>query len=261
MSDPVLRFVVVGDPIEHSRSPRIQQAALDWNGISGWYGKRQVDEAGMRAVVDELRAGALHGVNVTMPHKLLAAELADDLSPDAARCFSVNTLSLVDGRVRGDSTDVAGVRWAWETTGWTDEPAYVLGAGGAAAAALVALEGRPLAIAARRREQAESLVARVGVDATVVPWGSAVAAVVVNATPIGMQRGAELPGPVLEAAAGLFDMVYGRHTEAQQVAAAREIPYCDGGPMLVGQAAASFSIWTGVVAPRAVMLRALRADS
>ena len=102
---------------------------------------------------------------------------------------------------------------------------------------------------------------RVGVDATVVPWGSAVGAVVVNATPIGMQPGMELPTPVMHAATGLFDMVYGRRTEAQELAGARGIPWCDGGPMLVGQAAASFSIWTGVVAPHSVMLRALGADS
>ncbi len=258
MTRPALEFLVVGDPIEHSLSPRIQQAALDWNGIAGRYGKLRVDEPGLNEVVSRLRAGRLHGTNVTMPHKLAAARLADALTPAAARTGAVNTLVPVDGRVLGDSTDIEGVAWAWKRAGFGERaPAHILGAGGAAAAALVALEGRALSISARRREQAQELVERVGADAQVVPWGEPAAAVVVNATPIGLTNDDALPPVVLAAATGLFDMVYGHETQAVRRSRARGITVCDGRLMLVGQAAASFSLWTGAAAPHRVMLAAL----
>lgn len=258
MTRPVLEFLVVGDPIDHSLSPRIHQAALDWNGIAGCYRRRRIDAADMAGIADDLRAGRLHGVNITMPHKRVAAEVADILTPAAARAGSVNTLAMDNGRLLGDTTDVAGIRWAWTQVGWgPDDPAYVLGAGGAAAAAILALEGRELWISARRREQAVQLVEATGVRAHIVAWGSEIAAVVVNATPVGMTPGVHHPSAVLEAATGVFDMVYGHRTPAVMYAETNGLPVCDGRLMLVGQAAESFARWTGVAPPHAVMLDAL----
>lgn len=258
MTVRTLRFLVVGDPIEHSLSPRIQQAALDWSGIAGQYGKLRVDEEGLAEVVSRLRAGALDGINVTMPHKQAAARLADSLTPVAQRTGAVNTLARIDGRVLGESTDIEGVAWAWDRAGFgVSDPAHVLGAGGAAAAALVALEGRTLSVSARWEERARRLVDRLELDAEIVPWGQPVAAVLVNATPIGLTGDDRVPQPVLDSATGVFDMVYGRPTAALSHAQARGITVCDGRLMLVGQAAASFSLWTGVAAPYRVMLEAL----
>ena len=260
MTQPVLNFVVVGDPVEHSLSPRIHQAALDWNGISGRYTPRRVlDRAGMERVAADIREGALTGANVTMPHKQVAAAIADELTDTALRTSAVNTLYCADGRVVGETTDVAGIRWAWEEVGFDQAgPALILGAGGAAGAALIALEDRPLWISARRPIACRELLDTTGVDATIVEWGVGVDATVVNATPVGMGGAGSLPEPVLDAARGLFDMVYGDETPSVQTARAMGLPACDGSFMLVGQAAESFSIWTGVALPHRVMLDALR---
>ena len=261
VASPRLRFLVIGDPIEHSLSPRIHQAALDWNGLCGVYERRRVGRGEIGPVIADIRARRLHGVNVTMPLKLEAAAAVDELSAVARRIGAVNTLIPADGYVRGHSTDVEGIGWAWTEMGWgRDDPALVLGSGGAAAAALVALEGRRLSISARRPEAARELIAKTGVDARVVPWGTAVPAVVVNATPIGMPGStARHAETVVDTALGWFDMVYGRDTEALQLARRRAIPSCDGARMLVGQAAASFAEWTGVAQPHAVMMAALSA--
>ncbi len=258
-----LRLVVLGDPVAHSRSPAIHQAALDHLGIAGTYTARRVDAAGMAAAVAEVRSGELDGANVTMPHKRLAAELADERDDVVRRAGAANTLVRRGGRVGAHLTDVDGVATAWR---WAELPSdghvLVLGAGGAAAAALLALEARDLWLAARRPGAATELLRRLALTASIQPWGTPLdGAVVVNATPIGMQ-GEHLPGGVIEASSGLFEMAYGAH-EPPSVPAARRagLPVADGPSMLLAQAMASFEIWTGREAPEAPMRQALRAGN
>ncbi len=253
------RYLVVGDPVDHSLSPVIQQAAFGHFGIDAVYGRRNVDLDGLRTVVDEIRSGDLAGVNVTMPHKASAAGLADEVRGEGARVGAVNTLWAEDGQVIATSTDPEGVRHAWRAAHLPDgAPALVLGAGGAAGAALVALEGRSLHVAARRPAAAEALIARLAIDARPRPWGDPVpGCVVVNATPLGM-AGERLPPAVIEAAAGLLEMTYGaRPSPATTAMTDRGLPVATGELMLVGQGAASFAIWTGRAVPSGVMEAAL----
>jgi shikimate dehydrogenase len=257
-----VRLVVLGDPVAHSLSPTIHQAALDAVGIPGTYQARRVDAAGMEAAVRNLRHGVLDGANVTMPHKALAAGLADRLEPTARRAGAVNTLVRVDRSIVGHNTDVGGVRTVWGWAGLSAAaPVLVLGAGGASAAALLALEGRRLHIAARRAEAAASLVGDLGVDAQVTSWGSGVAgAVVVNGTPLGM-AGETLPARVLDGAGGLLEMAYGSGpTPAATTMAAAGLPVASGPEMLLAQGALSFELWTGRKAPVESMRRAMEAE-
>ncbi|MFQ5947948.1 MAG: shikimate dehydrogenase family protein [Acidimicrobiia bacterium] len=255
-----MKLALLGDPVAQSRSPAIHSAALEAVGISGSYTARRVDEAGIARAVGEVRRGRLDGANVTMPHKFLAARLADRLEGPAHRAEATNTLVRRGSRVAGHNTDVGGVRLAWEWAELPEEgPALVLGSGGAAAAALLALEGRPLSISARRPEAAAALLGRLGVVAQQVEWGRPKeAAVVVNATPLGM-NGEALPEPVLTAAAGLLDMPYGS-SETPAVVAGRRLgfPVADGLEVLVAQAALAFELWTGRPAPLDVMREAAR---
>lgn len=232
----------------------MHEAALAALGIEGRYLARRVDRAGLEAAAAELRRGELDGANITMPHKARAAELADDLTATAARAGSVNTWVARRGRILGDTTDVPGLTTAAERCGLPAEgPVLVLGAGGAAAAALVAFAGRPLALVARRPEAAVELARRVGVEATVLRWGEAVEAVVVNATPLGM-AGESLPPGLVESATGLVDMAYGpTATPAVRAALGRGIPVVDGIAMLAAQAEVAFRLWTGRDAPVGLM--------
>lgn len=250
-----MRLVLLGDPVEHSRSPAIQSAALEANGIEGSYVSRRVDVAGMVLAVDEIRYGRLDGANVTMPHKQLAFELADRVAEGALRSGAVNTLVRSDGEVWGYNTDVDGIQAVWAAAGFPDDvPVLILGTGGAAAGALVAVADRTVMVSGRRAEAAADLLSRVRVDGTVIPWGDGIdGAVVINATPLGM-KGESIPDEVLTGASGFFDLTYGP-AEAPSVAQARSlgIPVADGRDMLIAQAAAAFKIWTGVVAPIDVM--------
>ena len=254
-----MRLAVLGDPVAHSKSPAIHQAALDHLGIDGTYEAIRVDAAGMAAAVADVRSGRLDGANVTMPHKRRAAELCDRLSGGAKRAAAANTLVGGGGDVVGHLTDVAGVERCFEWAGLDrDGPVLVLGSGGAAAAALLALETRTLWVAARRRHRAVRLVADLGVVARTVDWGTPVpGATIVNATPIGM-KGEELPGAMLAVATGLLDMAYGSGaTPAAEDVRSRGLPVAHGIDMLLGQATASFELWTGQEAPEEVMRAAL----
>lgn len=257
-----MRFALFGSPVAHSLSPAMHRAALAAAGIEGDYVARDVDAEGFRRGIEELRSGQLDGINVTMPHKTHAYQACEIHSPDAARAGAVNTLFHDEGRVAGDNTDITGIREAWQGSGMpAGGRVAVLGAGGAAAAALLALDGMQIQVVARRREAAQAIIDRTGVVAGVLPWDDPPQhVIVVNATPIGM-RGECLDDRILSTAHGLLDMAYGNaDTPSVRIMRDRGLPVADGLDMLVGQAAASFRIWTGVSVSRGVMRDAARAE-
>ena len=260
------RLAVLGNPVSHSLSPAMHNAALAALGLEGVYSRRRVDERGMTSAASEMRSGELHGANITMPHKGVAARLADRLSSDAERAGSVNTwTSEGGGGLVGHSTDVEAIRRVWVRGGLpTDCPVLVVGAGGAAAAAMVALEDRELWCSARRAEAVSALAERVDVRFRPLEWGERLPeAVVVNATPLGM-RGGELPVRLLEQSEGLFDMAYlagGEATGAVRWMRERRVPASDGLEMLAAQAEASFEMWTGYGPPADLMERVARSGA
>jgi shikimate dehydrogenase len=255
-----LRLAVLGDPIDHSRSPAIHNAAMRHLGIEGRYEARRAGSAELSQAVAELRSGSLQGINVTMPLKEEAARLADILSAEASKSGSVNTLRHRDGSVEGHSTDVIASRLAVSDDRFeASAPIFILGSGGVAAAVLVGAAGRVVFLSARNLERAASLADRVGAEVGLVPFGTGVAgALLVNATPVGMS-GEPLPKAILRPASGLVDLVYGDEPTAT-VSQAREsgLPVMDGIEFLVLQAVASFEWWTGRLAPVEVMLQAAR---
>jgi shikimate dehydrogenase len=255
-----VKFAVVGDPVEHSRSPAIHNAAFAALGIDSEFGFMHVPEDGFCEVVEALRSGDLAGVSVTMPHKHNAFEAADRLASFASRSGAVNTLIVDDSRLIGHNTDVAGVLYALGAVEVDSAaPILLLGYGGAAAAALVAVEDREVYLSGRDPSKADALVERVQVEATVVSWGTPIPmATVINATPLGM-AGESLPDGVVERSSALVDMTYGsRRSPSVSHALALGFPTADGLTLLVGQAAEAFELFTGEKAPVHLMDQAAR---
>lgn len=245
------RLAVLGDPVSHSRSPAMHEAGLRALGLEGSYAAIRATSDEMAIHAQHVRSGHLTGANITMPHKRLAALLADSLTDRAARAGSVNTWLRPGGELVGDSTDIPGVVTAMRRRNVPAERVLVLGTGGAAAAGLVALDGADLWVAGRSSDRASALIRSVGVEAEVIPWGVPVpGATVVNATPIGM-RGESLPRKVIEASSGLFDMVYGDRPTPSVTMATDEyrVATADGLDLLVAQAEISFELWTGSSPP------------
>jgi shikimate dehydrogenase len=261
---------IIGDPVSHSRSPAIHNAAFAELGLDWVYVAFAVPRDRGASALDAARTLGLAGLSVTMPHKAAAAAGCDDLS-DAARALeSVNTVVNHDGVLFGDSTDGAGLLAALADEGVDvlDARVLVLGAGGAARAIVHALgrAGARVTIAARRADagvQAASLAP----DAQVIGFGALddavhAAAVIINATPIGM---AGEPPPfaveVLQPSQFVYDTVYHPSpTPLLEAVAARGVPHAGGLGMLVHQAALAFTLWTGEAAPLAIMSAAASAD-
>lgn len=257
-----MRFGVAGDPVSHSRSPAMHMAAFRHVGIDASYDFIETPADGFPDVVGLLRNASLDGVNVTMPHKRNAFVAADVTDAVVDRLEAVNTLVVRDGVLSGFNTDIDGVQHALSRLELPpDTPVHILGAGGAAAAAIVAVgTGRLVSISARSPLRTGQLRMQLRASAAIVPWGSvAEGVIVINATPVGM-HGEHLPPGVVESAAGLVDMAYGSVvTPSIRTAASLGIPHADGLVMLAGQAAEAFHIFTGEQIPVGVMEVAARA--
>lgn len=257
-----MKLAVFGSPVRHSLSPVMQNVALAAAGIDGDYVAMDVDGEAFRTGVAAMRSGELNGANVTMPHKALAYDLCDVRSPEAERAGAVNTLAVVGSDLIGANTDVQGIAAAWRWCELPDDgPINIVGSGGAAAAALVALAGRDLWVVARRVDRAVAMVERTEVEARVRGWDDRMRdGVLVNATPIGM-GGELLPDNILSSAQGLFDMAYrDGATPAVAKLRARGMAVAEGLDMLIGQAVGSFKIWTGVAIDPAVMRAAAEGE-
>lgn len=256
-------LTLLGDPVEHSASPEIQNAAFEAAGVDGMY---VAVRCGSEDLVGFMRglARAGGGGNVTIPHKEKAATLADVRSDAVRRTGACNTFWGDEaGRVHGDNTDVEGFRRAVAT--FLDGPVsgirvLLLGAGGAARAALLGLledDAEEVCIYNRTQERARAVARRIGGQrARVVPIMRHLEGesfdLVVNATSLGLEP--DDPSPidfsVLNRAGSAMDLAYGRHTTAFARAAERAgIRATDGLEMLVQQGAVSFERWWGAKAP------------
>ncbi len=258
MPEPI-RLALLGDPVAHSRSPAIHTAALAATGLAGQYRAIRADLSVLEQAVEDLRNGALTGLNITMPLKTAAAALADVLTPPALASGSVNTLRASKGVVEAHSTDaVAFEELLADDRFPTKAPLLVLGSGATSKAALAVIGTRETYLSARSRSGADDLVTGYGLHGS-IPWGEGVpGSVVINATPLGM-KGEELPRPVMALAAGLIDLPYGiGATPASAGAIASGLPLADGVEFLARQARASFSWWTGRAVDLATLVEAAR---
>ncbi len=242
---------VAGWPVGHSRSPAMQNAALAEMGLDWLYVPVPLPPDLFAETARALGRVGFRGLNVTVPHKLAAHELADSLSPAAEAIGAVNTLTFSDG-IEGDNTDAGGLLDAIaEPVG--GRTALVLGAGGAARAVVWALldaGAAEVSVWNRTAERAIELAAAMGARAVARPEA---AELVVNCTAAGM-TGEDLDLEGLEPGEVVVDMVYGdAPTAVERWATGGGAHFVGGLEVLVRQGARSLELWTGRQAPVAVM--------
>lgn len=250
---------IIGDPVVHSRSPAMHNAAYAACGLDWVYAAFTVPAGGAADALQAARALGMAGLNVTMPHKTDAAAACDELTPTARRLDAANTVSLGEGgRLLGDSTDGPGFLAALAGLGVDSKGrrVLVLGAGGAGRAIANALGavGAHVVVAARRKEAAITAAALANGEAIElqdVDGELADVDVIVNATPLGMRGEAPPFDPSrLGVKHVVFDTVYHPTETPLMVAArARGATVTNGLSMLVHQAAVAFRVFTGVEAP------------
>ena len=259
------RYAVIGNPVAHSKSPRIHAEFARATGQDLQYGSIEAPAGGFARAVTAFRAAGGKGLNVTLPFKEEAFALCAETSARARLARAVNTLVL-DESVFGDNTDGVGlVRDISANLGFAigGKKVLLMGAGGAAqgvAGALLEAGAAELVIANRTAARAVALAARFprargcGYEALATGFD-----IVVNATSAGLAGAAPpLPARVLAPGVLAYEMVYGRDTPFLNAARAAGARACDGLGMLVEQAAESFHLWRGVRPPTGEVLERLR---
>jgi len=279
------RFAVVGDPVGHSKSPKMHAAAYRALGLPHVYEAVHATAADLPHVVTALREGRFDGLNLTVPHKERVLTLVDAIDPGARSAGAANTLTRSEsGRLTAHKTDAPALAaelraLAGAGAAWTQGRGLVIGSGGAARAAVAALAQLGVAdivVRARAFDDAsrrEHFLATAPAPVRLEPWPSAggrepdegPTLAVIQATSAGM-TGAS-PGEDVARVVGwrslpdhavALDVVYApRDTPWLRAARARGLRADDGLGMLARQGALAFELWLGVPAPLDAMRRAI----
>lgn len=271
------RFLgVLGEPVRHSLSPRLHNAAFAALGLDWAYGAFPVRPANLAAAVQGARALGFVGLSVTMPHKQAVARIADQVSRTVSLLGAANTVAFAGGVVQAASTDGDGLLADLASAGFdpAGRSAVVLGAGGAARAAVLALAeaGASVVVVNRSPDRARAAAALAGASGRVGGDDELAGAdLVVKATPLGMPGPGAAPGTGDDPGTGLgarcgagqlvVDLVY--HPPATpflEAAAAAGATVRNGLGMLVHQAGLQVEWWTHEPAPLEAMWAAVSPD-
>ncbi len=273
----MIKLGLIGYPVGHSLSPKIQNAALKASGLEGDYSLFPVAPDDMQTLKDlmaSVRSGEMTGFNVTIPHKQNVIPLLDELTPTAQAIGSVNVIYKRGDKLIGDNTDAPGfladLKKFLTTETWShgELRALVLGAGGSARSVVYALvnDGWQVSITARRLEQVQQLSGNFPAidieEYDIQTLQLSNFQLIVNTTPIGMTPNVDrspLPeNTVFPHKTKVYDLVYNpRETKLVRDARAQGLQAITGLGMLVEQAALGFTLWTGIKLPDEVFRNAV----
>ena len=190
------KYLVIGNPIEHSLSPKLHNYWIKENNINAIYDKKLLDENNIQEVIEEVKNEKIHGINVTVPFKKSVIPFLDQLSPLAKEVQSVNTIFKKDNKVIGENTDVGGFKQSLEYINYNvkNKKVFILGAGGVVPSILKALEKLGAAkvyISNRTKEKAKNLEShyKISLGLETLDWGqSPDFDIIINATSLGLKN-------------------------------------------------------------------------
>ncbi len=238
----------------------MHNAAFGALGLDWVYELLDVPPAQLPDAVRKVREPNAAGANVTIPHKLAVMDHLDVIDPEALRARAVNTIAKQGPRLVGSNTDVDGIRDAVKKVGVDPRGAdvVILGAGGSARAAAVALEGAHLTFVARRPDEADVPGRVVAWSDPTWSWKARAADLLINATPLGRRDEMPLRPNALPRDGAIIDLVYIRGgTPLVRKARSLGLRTADGWGILLAQGARSFETWTGKPAPLEAMRQTL----
>jgi len=187
------KYLVIGNPIEHSFSPKLHNYWLKENNINATYDKKKLDENDLKNIISEIKEEKVNGINVTVPYKKAVIPFLDELSPEAKDTQSVNTIYLQNGITIGHNTDIAGFELAIKHAKYdiSGKKIFILGAGGVAPSIIYSLKKMKalnITLSNRTKEKAENLK-KLFEDIEIVNWGEIIDFdMIINATSIGLKN-------------------------------------------------------------------------
>ena len=187
------KYLVVGNPIEHSLSPKLHNYWIKKNNIEAVYDKKQINESDIKFVIDEIKNEKINGINVTVPFKKLVIPFMDELSSEANESQSVNTIYFQSGKVIGHNTDISGFELGIKYSKYDvkNKIVFILGAGGVVSSIIIALKkmgAAKIIISNRTKTKAEDLKIFFN-ELEIVDWGKTPNFdMIINATSIGLKN-------------------------------------------------------------------------
>ena len=187
------KYLVIGNPIEHSLSPKLHNYWIKKNNIEAVYDKKQINESDIKFVIDEIKNEKINGINVTVPFKKLVIPFMDELSSEANESQSVNTIYFQSGKVIGHNTDISGFELGIKYSKYDvkNKIVFILGAGGVVSSIIIALKKMgvtKIIISNRTKTKAEDLK-KIFNELEIIDWGKTPNFdMIINATSIGLKN-------------------------------------------------------------------------
>ena len=247
-------FLVIGNPIEHSLSPKLHNYWIKINNLNAIYNKKKLDISELEILIKDVREKKIHGINVTVPFKNHIIPFIDKLSSEAETTQSVNTIYLKDDIVMGHNTDIEGFELAIKNIKYdvTGKKVLLLGAGGVSPSIVLALKNmsaNKIFICNRTRSKAENLK-KTFKEVEVVEWGTIPNFdMIINATSLGLKDDENINIDYSKVGSGKFfyDVIYNPYeTKFLKSAKKNGNKTENGKKMFIYQAQASFKIWNSL---------------
>ena len=187
------KYLVIGNPIEHSLSPKLHNYWIKKNNIEAVYDKKQINESDIEFVIDEIKNEKINGINVTVPFKKLVIPFMDELSSEANESQSVNTIYFRSGKVIGHNTDISGFELGIKYSKYDvkNKIVFILGAGGVVSSIIIALKkmgAAKIIISNRTKTKAEDLK-KIFNELEIIDWEKTPNFdMIINATSIGLKN-------------------------------------------------------------------------
>jgi len=248
------KYLVIGNPIDHSFSPKLQNWWLKENNINAVYDKIKLEDHEIINFIQDIKKQKIAGCNVTVPFKKTVIPFLDKLSPEAEQTQSVNTITFNNGNLVGHNTDIAGFDTAIKKLNFNVEgkKVLILGAGGVVPSIIIALKNmnvQELIISNRTREKAENL--RVLFDnLKILDWGDLTDFhMVINATSLGLNNETiDLDFSSIAQDKLFYDVIYNPH-ETHFLKMGKQLGHKieNGKTMFIYQALEAFKLWHNIV--------------
>ena len=248
------KFLVIGNPIDHSLSPKLHNYWIKHNNINAVYEKKKLEEKDLENLILQVRKKKINGINVTVPFKKVIIPFLDKLTSEAQKTQSVNTVYLDNNKVMGHNTDIIGFEMSVQKSNidLSNKKVLILGAGGVVSSIILALtkmKASKVIISNRTKEKAENLKQLFN-DLVVMDWGELPDFdMIINATSLGLKKEDKinLDFSLLNKDKVFYDVIYNpKETGFLKIGRKSGNIAINGKLMFVYQAFMAFYIWHGV---------------
>ena len=249
------KYLVIGNPIEHSLSPKLHNYWIKENNIDAVYDKKQLSETDIEGIISEVKDGKIEGINITIPFKKTVIPFLDQLTSIAKQTQSVNTIFKKDNKIVGDNTDVGGFEQGLKHINYNvrNKKVFILGAGGVAPSIIIALKrlGAAKIILSNRTKKKAENIKKIYSDLEIMEWGETPDFnMIINATSLGLKNDDEIKlnyddiGPNKL----FYDVIY-NPSETNFLLKGKELgnKIANGKMMFIYQAQLAFNIWHNIL--------------